>query len=87
MKNKLNVEYRLIQLTKRLLDDDELEQLSNAGAYGIGSEKRLIIEADEGNHRTGVSDFASRIHRWENWQNCLLDSITVIQFPLQKLFS
>ena len=63
MKNKLNVEYRLIQLTKRLLDDDELEQLSNAGAYGIGSEKRLIIESDEENHRTGVSDFASRIHR------------------------
>ena len=43
MKNQLNVEYRLIQLTKRLLDEDELEQLSNAGAYGIGSEKRLII--------------------------------------------
>lgn len=63
MKTKLQVDYRLVQLTKRSLSDDELAKLVEAGAYGVGSDKRLIIESDEANHRHGVSDFVSRIHR------------------------
>lgn len=70
MKTKLQVDYRLVQLTKRSLSDDELAKLVEAGAYGVGSDKRLIIESDEANHRHGVSDFVSRIHRfiidWEH---------------------
>ena len=70
MKTKLHVDYRLVQLTKRSLSDDELAKLVEAGAYGVGSDKRLIIESDEANHRHGMSDFVSRIHRfiidWEH---------------------
>ena len=64
MKTKLQVDYRLIQLTKRLLTNEELSELADNGVYGIGSEKRLIIESDGENHRQGESDFVSRIHRF-----------------------
>ena len=58
------VSYRMIQLTKIDLSDEQLSDLAAAGAYGVGADKQLIIENDGQDHRVGETDFVSRAHRY-----------------------
>ena len=63
MKMKLSVPYRMIQLTKQIPTDEQLQELSEKGAYGIGPDKRLIIPDDGTNHRGNITSLVENAHR------------------------
>ncbi|CAG5096162.1 Oidioi.mRNA.OKI2018_I69.XSR.g14498.t1.cds [Oikopleura dioica] len=54
-------EYRLIQLAKVMPTDEQLETLAQAGAYGLGLAKDLIIQQKD-NRRLGYSEIVSKAH-------------------------
>ena len=55
-------EYRLIQLAKVMPTDEQLETLAQAGAYGLGLAKDLIIQQKD-NRRLDYSEIVSKAHR------------------------
>jgi len=61
--SSLDEDIPLVLLTKTPLTDEQLDDLRNEGAYGIGPSKDLIISNDGNGYRTGVTDLADRAHR------------------------
>ena len=55
-------EYRLIQLAERMPTDEQLEMLSQAGAYGLGLRIDLIISQKD-NRRLGYTGIVDKAHR------------------------
>jgi len=64
MKLELKAPYRMIQLTKVVPTDEQLQELSEKGAYGIGPDKRLIIPDDGTNHRGNTTTLVEDAHRY-----------------------
>jgi len=58
---RLADDLKLIILTKIPLTSDDLDKLAEAGVYGIGPEKNLVI-ASENNRRTGYTDLVAKAH-------------------------
>ena len=59
---RLADDLKLVILTKIALTTDDLDKLAEAGVYGIGAEKNLVITS-ENNRRTGYTDLVAKSHR------------------------